>query len=72
MESSLDGLDGSTAGEKTTWAFEKVHGIKEACKWKNLDQLRSFAESKGGFLTDDLRQQACMSLAVNGRGSKLS
>jgi hypothetical protein len=66
MESSMDSLDGNTTSgptseEKITWESEKVQAIDEACRWRNLDQLRGLAESKGGFLTDDLRQQACMS-----------
>lgn len=33
--------------------------ILDACRWRNLDQLRALAESPGGFLTDDLRREAC-------------
>lgn len=40
-------------------AVGKEHAILDACRWKNLDALRSLAESPGGFLTDRVRQQAC-------------
>jgi hypothetical protein len=62
MDSSTAGLDGDAGLEKkSSWEGEKLQAISEACKWRNLDQLRTLAESKGGFLSDELRQQACMS-----------
>ncbi|KAK3390473.1 rab-GTPase-TBC domain-containing protein [Podospora didyma] len=36
----------------------KEEAILEACKWRNLDDLRRLAESPGGFLNDNIRQQA--------------
>lgn len=41
---------------------EKTLAIKEACKWRNIEELKSLAESKGGFLSDRLRRQACESI----------
>lgn len=38
---------------------EKERAILEACRWRNLGDLRALAESPGGFLTDEIRQQAC-------------
>lgn len=38
---------------------EKEMEIREACKWKDPDRLRRLAETKGGLLNDELRQQAC-------------
>ncbi len=38
---------------------EKELLILDACRWRNLDQLRALSESPGGFLTDDLRREAC-------------
>lgn len=66
MEPGLGGLDGSTGlepppKEKTAWESEKFQAVEEACKWRDLDKLRKLAESEGGFLADELRQQACMS-----------
>lgn len=46
--------------EVPTWELEKEKAVREACKWKDLDQLRTLAESRGGFLFDEVRQQACM------------
>ncbi|KAH8889786.1 hypothetical protein GQ53DRAFT_651850 [Thozetella sp. PMI_491] len=37
---------------------EKERQILEACKWRHLDKLRALAETSGGFLNDDIRQQA--------------
>jgi len=53
--------DGSQeAVEVPKWELEKERAIREACKWNNLDELRALAESRGGFLLDELRQQACV------------
>ena len=38
---------------------KKAHEILDACRWRNISQLQALAESRGGFLTDILRQQAC-------------
>lgn len=63
MDSSTPGLDGDAGLEKkSSWEAEKLQAISEACKWRDLNQLRTLAESKGGFLSDELRQQACRSL----------
>ncbi|KAB5572119.1 rab-GTPase-TBC domain-containing protein [Coniochaeta sp. 2T2.1] len=55
--SQSSGLDHSSE-KAPTWQSEKLEAIAEACKWRDLHKLRSLAESRGGFLTDDLRQQA--------------
>lgn len=39
--------------------IQKEADIREACKWKDAGRLRSLAETKGGLLKDELRQQAC-------------
>lgn len=39
--------------------LQKEADIREACKWKDAGRLRSLAETKGGLLRDELRQQAC-------------
>jgi hypothetical protein len=39
----------------------KVRAIRDACKWRDLEKLRSLALSTGGFLSDDLRKIACTS-----------
>ena len=38
----------------------KALAILEACKWKDIDELRKLATSEGGLLNDELRRQACM------------
>ncbi|KAG9257330.1 rab-GTPase-TBC domain-containing protein [Emericellopsis atlantica] len=38
--------------------FEKEERIREACTWRDADKLRSLAQSQGGLLKDELRQQA--------------
>jgi hypothetical protein len=38
---------------------KKREAILEACRQRDLDSLRALAESPGGFLADDIRQQAC-------------
>jgi TBC1 domain family member 20 len=37
----------------------KATKILEACKWRDIETLRSLATSEGGLLSDDLRRQAC-------------
>ncbi|KAK3688140.1 rab-GTPase-TBC domain-containing protein [Podospora appendiculata] len=36
----------------------REHAILEACRWRDLRGLRALAEQPGGFLTDNIRQQA--------------
>ncbi len=43
---------------------EKKEAILEACKQRDLDALRALAELPGGFLTDEIRQQACKCSAM--------
>lgn len=38
---------------------EKEEAILRACKQRDLIKLRELAESQGGFLNDEIRQQAC-------------
>lgn len=38
--------------------FEKEERIREACTWRDADKLRALAQSKGGLLKDEWRQQA--------------
>lgn len=42
---------------------EKAHAIQDACKRRNIDELKSLALSEGGFLSDDLRRLACKLIA---------
>ena len=44
-------------------ADKKRAAILEACSQRDLDSLRALAESPGGFLADDIREQACKLLA---------
>jgi hypothetical protein len=37
----------------------KAAEILEACKWKDIELLRTFATSEGGLVSDDVRRQAC-------------
>lgn len=63
MEKSVDGdaaLLEKTASHANSHS-EKEEAILRACKWRDLEALQTLAESPGGFLTDDIRQQACKS-----------
>lgn len=44
---------------------KKKDAILEACRQRDLGALRALAESPGGFLTDDIRQQACKLMLQN-------
>lgn len=44
----------------TTAQEEKTQCIVDACNTKDLDGLISLATTAEGFLTDELRQRACM------------
>lgn len=58
METSID--EKAAILEKSRHANdEKKEAILEACRTRDLDALTALAESRGGFLTDSLRQQAC-------------
>lgn len=37
----------------------KLAKISDACVWKDVDALRTLAASKGGFVSDEVRRQAC-------------
>lgn len=37
----------------------KAQQIIDACRRRDLEGLQALAESPGGFIRDDLRQQAC-------------
>ena len=37
----------------------KATAILEACKWRDIETLRTFATSEGGLVSDDVRRQAC-------------
>jgi TBC1 domain family member 20 len=45
--------------DPSDFALKKTLDILDACKWRDLNRLRSLAEASGGFLTDDLRRIAC-------------
>lgn len=40
-------------------ASTKTLAILEACKWKDVEELRKLATSEGGLLNDELRRKAC-------------
>ncbi|KAJ2902582.1 hypothetical protein MKZ38_000343 [Zalerion maritima] len=48
----------SITSTNPTISPEKEANILQACKWKNIDGLRSLAISDGGFFSDALRQLA--------------
>ncbi|OIW32139.1 GTPase-activating protein gyp10 [Coniochaeta ligniaria NRRL 30616] len=73
MASGVLGSDGDALSSSQISGLsrsgEKLQAVSEACKWRNLDQLRALAESKGGFLSDELRQQAWpILLGINPEG----
>lgn len=37
----------------------KIDRIRGACKNRNLQDLKNLAISKGGFISDELRREAC-------------
>lgn len=39
--------------------LKKEAKIRDACKRRDIQELQALAQSSGGFLTDELRQQAC-------------
>lgn len=39
--------------------LEKKLAIEDACAQSDISSLKALAESAGGFLTDDIRRQAC-------------
>lgn len=44
---------------------DKRKSIEEACKRHDFETLVRLATSTGGLLTDELRQQACMSFLLS-------
>ena len=52
------------ASDTTTQEIPQKHRTKEldileACKCKDIDELRKLATSEGGLLNDELRRKAC-------------
>ncbi|TDZ65174.1 GTPase-activating protein gyp10 [Colletotrichum trifolii] len=50
------------------YTHRKTDEILHACRWRNIEALRSLATTRGGFLTDDLRQKAWPILLGLGNG----
>lgn len=46
-------------GSELSARSPKEHGILDACRRRDIEELQALAMSPGGFLTDELRQQAC-------------
>lgn len=61
--SAVDVMSAGGTDEKEASSIDasktKAELIVEACKWRNISELRELAISPGGFLTDELRRQAC-------------
>lgn len=49
----------STTPEKPTFNFKKANKILDACRYRDVAQLKELALSEGGFLSDGLREEAC-------------
>lgn len=58
----LKTVDTTKLDEEKALARRKTEAILSACKWKDLESLKSLAESGGGFLSDENRREACMCL----------
>lgn len=54
--------------EPDVLSHPKAEKILEACKWRDIGRLRALAEAHGGFLSDTLRRQACMSIPISKPG----
>lgn len=55
-------LDPETPGKPDgadDFSRRKTERILDACKWRDIEALKSLAGTDGGFLTDALRQKAC-------------
>ena len=59
MEPELDEKTAALSQMLNVEANRKTQEIVSACERRDLHELRSLAESKGGFLADSLRQRAC-------------
>lgn len=64
----LQGSQGSQAVQD--FHDQKASDILDACRWRDIGRLKSLAEAEGGFLTDNLRQRACMCYPNFRRGKK--
>jgi hypothetical protein len=51
--------------EPDVLSHPKAEKILEACKWRDIGRLTALAEAHGGFLSDTLRRQACMSVPIS-------
>lgn len=59
LASCADNNDGDNDSVGGAVDKEKRHDIKAACADGDIPRLQALAESRGGFLTDRLRQLAC-------------
>ena len=50
-------LSSSPEGDKYDDA--KTSKIRDAIQWRDLETLRALATSEGGFVSDEVRRQAC-------------
>lgn len=56
--------------EEEEEATQRLHSEKEArildaCERRDIEDLQALAQSSGGFLTDELRRQACKSISTS-------
>lgn len=65
MDEKLNGLDAVEIRNNTdakaglNEKSPKEEAIWDACRRRDIKELQSLAESPGGFVTDELRQEAC-------------
>jgi hypothetical protein len=60
MEHNENGVEAESKPKGLTEKqLDKQTRIEDACRWKDLETLRALGCSEGGFLTDELRRQAC-------------
>lgn len=58
---SIPADDTDNTNGKAGWNVKspKEDTIRDACRRRDIEELQSLAESPGGFVTDELRQEAC-------------
>lgn len=59
--SSVDQIPEAEAEPNPRVKSPKEDEILDACRRRDIEELQSLAELPGGFVTDELRQQACTS-----------
>lgn len=58
-DKNISDISNPSSSDETLKDDQKEHKILEACKRRDVEELQLLAGSPGGFMNDEVRQEAC-------------